>query len=97
MQLGKFLMDLRDRVIHRSQLGKRKLDLAFTRRELDDKLRLLGERYRRLVREGRVEASPELLDLVAAAEALEERLVAGEDEVTRMSQEGSSEAEGKTT
>lgn len=96
MQLGKLLFDLRDRVIHRSQLGKRKLDLAFTRRELDDKLRQLGERYRTLVREGRMEASPELADLVAAVTALEERLLAGEDEVARLSQEGRS-AEGRTT
>ena len=87
MKIGKFLVDLRDRVIHRSQLGKRKLDLAFTRRELDDKLRELGERFRRLAREGRVTVPADLENAVAAVRDLEETLASQQGEVARIERE----------
>jgi hypothetical protein len=87
VKIGKFLVDLRDRVIHRSQLGKRKLDLAFTRRELDDKLRELGERFRRLAREGRVTVPADLENAVAAVRDLEETLASQQGEVARIERE----------
>ena len=91
MNLAKLLTSLRDQVIHRSQLGKQKLDLAFTRRELDDRLRLLGERYRQLVREGRAGVPEDLEDLVAAVKRLERRLEEQESEVARLRQEATGE------
>lgn len=92
MDIGKFLLDLRDRVIRRSLLGKRKLDLAFTRRELDDRLRELGERFRRLSREGRAAVPRELEGAVAAVRDLEERLASHQVEVARLEQEAKTEA-----
>jgi len=91
VQIGKLLIDLRDRVIHRSQLGKRKLDLAFTRRELDDRLRELGERYRRLARDGRVAVPVDLADALAAVRDLEDRLASQRVEVARLEREAKTE------
>lgn len=91
MQLGKILQDLRDRVIRGSQLGKRKLDLAFARRELDQKLLELGQRYRSLAREGRVAVPGELEGLVAKVKLLEERMASEEREVARLQGEQPSE------
>lgn len=91
MQLGRILQDLRDRVIRGSQLGKRKLDLAFVRRELDQKLLALGERYRDLAREGRVAVPQELEGLVAKVRLLEERMAREEQEVARLRREQPSE------
>jgi hypothetical protein len=91
VQLGKILQDLRDRVIRGSQLGKRKLDLAFARRERDQKLLEIGERYRDLAREGRVAVPEELEGLVAKVRVLEERMVREEQEVARLRREQPSE------
>ena len=91
MHIGKLLIDLRDRVVHRSQLGKRKLDLAFTRRELDDGLRELGERFRRLAREGRVAVPVELEGAIAAVRDLEEKLASQQGEVARLEREARTE------
>jgi hypothetical protein len=91
VQLGRILQDLRDRVIRGSQLGKRKLDLAFVRRELDQKLLALGERYRNLAREGRVAVPQELEGLVAKVRQLEERMAREEQEVARLRREQPSE------
>jgi hypothetical protein len=91
VQIGKFLIDLRDRVIHRSQLGKRKLDLAFTRRELDDRLRELGERFRRLTREGRVAVPADLEGAVEAVRDLEDRLASQQGEVAQLEREAKTE------
>ncbi len=87
MQIGKLLIDLRDRIIHRSLLGKRKLDLVFTRRELDEKLRELGERFRRLAREGRLAVPAELEDAFAAVRDLEDRLGSQQGELARLERE----------
>lgn len=92
MRIGKFLLDLRDRVINVSQLGKRRLDLVFTRRELDDRLRELGERFRRLSREGRVATPRELEGAMAAVRDVEERLASEQFEVSRLEREAKSEA-----
>jgi multidrug efflux pump subunit AcrA (membrane-fusion protein) len=91
VQLGKILQELRDRVIRGSQLGKRKLDLAFARRELDQKLLEIGERYRTLAREGRVAVPEELEGLVGKVRILEERMAREEQEVARLQREQPSE------
>ena len=84
MQLGKLLHQVRDRVVRGSQLGKRKLDAAFVRRELDVKLHELGARWRELAREGRV-AVPEALEgLVGEVKALERKLEEEKQEVARL-------------
>lgn len=87
MQPGKLLEVLRDRVVLRSQIGKRKLDRSSTRRELDDALRRLGERYRALVRAGRVEVPGELTLLDDAVARLEERLAEQDREIAALEAE----------
>ncbi len=72
--MGNWLENLRDRVVVRSQVGKRKLDAVFTRRELDRKLADLGQAFLTLVRQGRVGVPPELSTAVLEARSLEERL-----------------------
>jgi hypothetical protein len=74
VDLGKLLEALRDRVVHRSQIGKRKLDRTATRRRLDLALRDLGERWHALAASGRAAVPAELADLVVEVDRLEERL-----------------------
>jgi hypothetical protein len=90
--MRKFFLDLRDRIVRGSQLGKRKLDLAFTRRELDQRQRELGERFRRLSREGRVALPAELEGAVAAVREVEERMASQQTDVARLEREATSEA-----
>ena len=70
----KLIEAIRDRLVQRSLIGKRKLDRGATRRQLDAVLRDLGERYRELVRAGRMEVPPELSALVERVRGLELRL-----------------------
>jgi hypothetical protein len=72
--VGNWLQNLRDRVVVRSQVGKRKLDAVFTRRELDRKFAELGQAFLNLVREGRASVPQELAGAVGEARQLEERL-----------------------
>jgi hypothetical protein len=81
---GKLLETLRDRLIHRSLIGKRKLDRSGTRRELDRALRELGVGYRELVRAGRAEVPGDLARLMQLVRDLEERLEAQEREITAL-------------
>jgi hypothetical protein len=83
----KFFEALRDRVIHRSQIGKRKLDRTGTRRALDVALRELGERYRALVRTGRTEVHGDLATEMDAVRRLEDRLAAEEREIAELESE----------
>jgi hypothetical protein len=82
-----FFESLRDRVIHRSQIGKRKLDRTGTRRELDLALRELGERYRTLVRTGRSEVHGDLATEMEAVRQLEDRLAAQDKEIAELESE----------
>ena len=75
---------LRDRIVVLSQVGKGKLDAAFTRRELDRKFVLLGEQVLMLVREGRLVLPEELAALAAEARDLEDRLAAQHEEITAL-------------
>ncbi len=87
MRLGKLLEVLRDRVIHRSQLGKRRLDAAFTRRELDQKWVELGERYSELARQGGVSVPEDLATLVEEIRRLEQRLAEQKQDVVNLERE----------
>jgi hypothetical protein len=78
---------IRDRLIQRSLIGKRKLDRTTTRRQLDALLRDLGERYRALVRTGRVEIPGELAPLVQQVRDLELALEAKEKEIEALENE----------
>ena len=69
-----WLEHLRDRVVVRSQVGKRKLDAVVTRRELDRKLADLGQLLLNLARERRLVLPAELDAAVATARELEDRL-----------------------
>jgi hypothetical protein len=81
---------LRDRVVHRSQIGKRKLDRAATRRDLDRALRVLGERYRELSRSGRFEVPVELSREMEEVRRLEARLEAEDAEIAALEGEPAS-------
>lgn len=85
--MANWLEALRDRVVIRSQVGKRKLDAVFTRRELDRKLADLGERLLALVRDGRVAVPPEMAGLVDEARELEGRLEAQQAEIAALKSE----------
>jgi hypothetical protein len=78
---------IRDRLVQRSLIGKRKLDRTTTRRQLDALLRDLGERYRALVRTGRVEVAGELAPLVQQVRDLELALEAKEKEIEALENE----------
>ena len=85
--MANWLEQLRDRVVIRSQVGKRKLDAVFTRRELDRKLADLGARLLVMIREGRVVIPQEMAGLVVQARELEERLDAQRDEIAALKSE----------
>lgn len=72
--MGNWLETARDRVVHRSQVWKAKLDATFTRRQLDVRLVALGERFLLLAREGRVAVPTELREAFTEARDLEDRL-----------------------
>lgn len=87
MRTGNLLEKIRDRLVQRSLIGKRKLDRTQTRRSLDGVLRDLGERYRELVRAGRMDVPPELAPLVQAVRSLEERLASQERDIEALESE----------
>ncbi len=60
-------------MIRRSLVGKKRLDATFTRRELDHRLRDLGERFLRLAAEGAA-VPGDLAATVQEIRELEERL-----------------------
>ena len=76
MPFANLLEKLRDRVVHRSQIGKRKLDRSAVRRRLDESRRILGERFLALARAGRVEVPAELSRYADAVRGLEDELQA---------------------
>ncbi len=82
---------IRDRLVQRSLVGKRKLDRTATRRALDRALRDLGERYRELVRTGRMEVPAELQAPMQHVRYLEDRLDAHQREIRALESEQPSE------
>jgi hypothetical protein len=87
VRFGNLIERIRDRLVHRSLVGKRKLDRTATRRALDGALRELGERYRELVRTGRMEVPAELAGPMQQVRWLEDRLDAHEREITALENE----------
>ena len=87
MRFGEIIEKMRDRLVQRSLVGKRKLDRTATRRALDVALRDLGERYRELVRTGRMEVPAELAGAMQQVRWLEDRLDAHEKEITALENE----------
>jgi hypothetical protein len=83
----KLLELIRDRLVQRSLIGKRKLDRSVTRRELDVAFREMGERWRGLVRAGRAEVPAELAPFVERVRELELRLEAQDREIEALRNE----------
>jgi hypothetical protein len=84
---SKLLEILRDRVIHRSQIGRRKLDRVATRRRLDEALRELGRRYWLALQGGMAQAPEELVPAVAEVRSLEQRLAEQEKDIADLEKE----------
>ncbi len=87
MRFGTIIEKIRDRLVQRSLVGKRKLDRTATRRALDAALRDLGERYRELVRTGRIEVPAELAGPMQQVRWLEDRLDAHQREIRALENE----------
>ena len=85
--LYKLLELWRDRLVHRSRIGKRKLDVAFVRRKLDGKLQDLGEAWSELARSGRVAVPEELAGLVAEVRKLEKEIEEKGAEIAKLEEE----------
>lgn len=87
--MSNWLEALRDLVIVRSQVSKRKLDVVFTRRQLDRKLADVGERLLGLVRQGRLvlPRDADVAGLMTEARELEERLEAQHAEIAALESE----------
>ena len=84
---GKLLEMLRDRVIHRSQIGRRRLDRVATRRRLDEALLELGRRYRLQVEAGQVAGAGGAGAGGRCGEGLEQRLAEQEQDLAALEKE----------
>jgi hypothetical protein len=85
--LSNWLEELRDRIVVRSQVTKRKLDATLARRELDRKLFEVGAALVALVREGRVAIPKDLAAVVQEARELEARLDAHHADIVALQSE----------
>jgi hypothetical protein len=97
VRFGDLIERIRDRLVQRSLVGKRKLDRTATRRALDGALRDLGDRYRELVRSGRTDVPAELAGSVQHVRWLEERLDAHDKEITALENEQHDQPKPSTT
>jgi hypothetical protein len=86
--VASWLETFRDRVVQRSRAGKRRIDAAFTRRELDAKLQELGERYLGLAKQGTAAVPPELAGMVQEVRRLEDSLRAQQQDIAALESEG---------
>jgi hypothetical protein len=84
---GELFEKLRDLVIHRSQIGKKRLDRVVTRRSLDQALRELGRRYRLAVEVGGATVPEELVPALEEATKLERRLAEEEQDLADLEKE----------
>jgi polyhydroxyalkanoate synthesis regulator phasin len=82
-----FLVGIRDRIVQRSQIGKEKIDAAFARRELDQRLQELGEKYYSLARQGVAGVPDDLRNLLAEVDARAAKLQALHEQVRRLEEE----------
>ena len=87
MALRNFLVGIRDRIVQRSQIGKEKIDAAFARRELDQRLQELGEKYYSLARQGVAGVPDDLRNLLAEVDARAAKLQALHEQVRRLEEE----------
>jgi len=85
--LSNWLEALRDRVVVRSQVSKRKLDAAFLRRRLDRKLGDVGREFLRMLRDGQLAVPREMVSLVAEVRELDEKLEAQRQEIAALEAE----------
>jgi len=83
-----WLESFRDRVVHRSQVGKRRIEATFTRRDLDRKHQELGERFLALVQQGVAAVPQELAALVREVREMEDRLVDQMQDIAALESEG---------
>ena len=81
---------IRDRLVQRSLIGKRKLDRGATRRQLDAALHDLGERFRELARAGRLSIPAELASVFERVRNLELRLESQEKDIEALENEAPS-------
>jgi hypothetical protein len=82
-----FLVGIRDRIVQRSQIGKEKIDAAFARRELDQRLQELGEKYYSLARQGVAGVPDDLRNLLAEVEARAAKLQTLREQLRRLEEE----------
>ena len=87
LALRDFLFRIRDRIVQRSQIGKEKLDAAFARRELDQRLQELGEKYYSLARQGVAGVPDDLRNLLAEVDALAAQLQTLREQLRRLEEE----------
>jgi hypothetical protein len=85
--LRNFLVGIRDRIVQRSQIGKEKIDAAFARRELDQRLQELGEKYHSLARQGVAGVPDDLRSLLAEVDARAAKLQALHEQLRRLEEE----------
>jgi hypothetical protein len=85
--IGTFLVALRDRIVQRSQIGKEKIDVAFARRALDQRMLELGERYYSVVRSGGAAVPDDLRGVLAEIDELARKLEAMKEQVQRLENE----------
>jgi hypothetical protein len=85
--LRNFLVGIRDRIVQRSQIGKEKIDAAFARRELDQRLQELGEKYYSLARQGVAGVPDDLRNLLAEVEARAAKLQTLREQLRRREDE----------
>jgi len=86
--VSSWLESFRDRVGHRSQVGKRRLDATFARRQLDVKLRELGACCVEVLGQGTAAIPAELAAAVQEVRLLEERLRAEMQDIAALESEG---------
>jgi hypothetical protein len=86
--VASWLESFRDRVVHRSQVGKRRLDATFARRDLDLRHQELGERFLSLVQQGTAAAPQELAALVQEIREMEDRLRCQLQDIAALESEG---------
>ena len=85
--MASWLERFRDRVVHRSQVGKRRLEATFLRRQLDEKLQDLGARLLALAQQGAA-VPQELTALLQEVKDLEARLQVQLADIAALESEG---------
>jgi hypothetical protein len=85
--VASWLESFRDRVVQRSQVGKKRLEVSFARRDLDRKFQEVGERFVSLARQGTATVPQDLAALVQEVRELEDRLRTEVQEIAALESE----------